>query len=85
MGLGQGGTCTLQGLVVSIGILKQYPPGNSPSSCLEKQSQIRERPRYLPWYGGPREWGVPPGAWSFTSFSSLCSSRLCFSGNAILK
>ena len=25
----------------------------------------------LQWYGGPREWGVPPSGWSLTSLTSL--------------
>lgn len=32
----------------------------------------------FPWYRGPRESGVTHSGWPLTSWSFLCSSRLCF-------
>lgn len=37
-----------------------------PNDCLENLRQVRERPGVFPWYGEPREWGVPPGGCSLT-------------------
>lgn len=59
------------------GYLDSLPTGNSCWLTREAKG-YREGTQGCTSYERPREWFVLPGGWSFTSFSSLNYSRMCF-------
>ena len=74
---GQVGTCSLKGPIDGWEYGNILPAGNCPAGWLEKLRQVGKAPRVLNHYRGPREWDVPPGGWSLTTWSSLSNTRLC--------
>lgn len=62
------GTWSLQSPMDGVGVLEQSPCRNSHVGWLEKLRKVGKVPRVLPKYGGYKEWHVPLGVWSLTSW-----------------